>query len=172
MVGTDTILGTKRELAKRDNLGDVPFKIFFGDKELFDDQNLDQVVGMGFDNSAPLDAKGANQASVQLVTKRIVPLDFELTDTVLGLKKKLHKDEGIPWKDIVLIFQDHGLFDTHTMDFVVDKAKGEKILLIVKEKMDISVKMLSGTVETRGLAVTETVWYVKELVSKKDGVKP
>lgn len=38
--------------------------------------------------------------------------------------------------------------------------------------MDISVKMLSGKVETRGLAVTETIWYVKELVSSKDGVKP
>lgn len=41
MVGTDTILGAKRELRKRENLGETPFKIFFGDKELFDDQNLD-----------------------------------------------------------------------------------------------------------------------------------
>lgn len=105
MVGTDTILGAKRELRKRENLGEVPFKIFYKEKELFDDQNLDQVVAMGFDNSEPLLAKGSNQAKVQLVTKRIVPLDFEVTDTILDIKHKLHKDEGIPWKDIVIVFQ-------------------------------------------------------------------
>lgn len=62
MVGTDTILGAKRELRKRENLGEVPFKIFYGEKELFDDQNLDQVVAMGFDNKEPLIAKGSNSA--------------------------------------------------------------------------------------------------------------
>jgi len=59
---------------------------------------------MGFDNSEPLIAKGATQAKVQLVTKRIVPLDFEVTDTILDVKKNLHKKEGIPWKDIVIVF--------------------------------------------------------------------
>lgn len=58
------------------------------------------------------------------------------------------------------------------MEWVVEKAKGERILLIVKEKMEVTVQMLSGKKETRGLARSETIWYIKTLVSTKEPVKP
>lgn len=39
-----------------------------------------------------------------MITKRIVPLDFELTDTIGDLKKRLEKDEGIKANHIVIVF--------------------------------------------------------------------
>lgn len=106
------------------------------------------------------------QVTVKMTSGKIVPMEMVTTDKISKVKTKLQKDEGVDPKQIKLVLDNQDsnskeLTDDQTLEAVKAQCGSSNLAMLVKEKMFIDVKLVSGNTVPLELDTTNKISDVK-----------
>jgi hypothetical protein len=101
-----------------------------------------------------------------------VPLEMEVTSTIEDVKEKLQNTEFVDASYIRLQYQDKDLENDETLAVVKASAGAgeEKITLVAKEALAVTVVSFGGNEITLSMLSSDTVMDVKQRLQDKEGV--
>ena len=115
---------------------------------------------------------------VKTLTKKIIPLEVEITNTIEEVKEKIHEKKGIPpdQHELVLIYSHNYLEDGHTLGYY-NVQEGDILhafspLPKVRQVMKVFIRTLIGKTIPLEVDVNDTILNVKTRICFVEGIPP
>ena len=114
------------------------------------------------------------QIFIRMLTKKIIALKVEASDTIVNVKAKLQDKEGIPPDQQILLYTlepSMVMKDDHTLsDYGIENES--MVYLNFKPIMQIFVKTQTAVVFTLEVNPMDTIGNVKAMIQEKEGCPP
>lgn len=147
-------------------------KLYYGGKEITDDQALQVVKLQEHANDIPIDARERITVNTWMLDGTQIPQDMETTDCILDLKRRVGDKEGIDAALIKISYKDKECPDDQKLEVLKIQEHSNTVRVKAQEKMALSVKMISGSIMAMDMVTTDTVLDVKKRVGDKEKVEP
>jgi ubiquitin C len=108
---------------------------------------------------------------VEMMSGENMPHEMETTDNIMEIKKRIQDKAGVDPTVLKLHYSDDEQPNDTTLDILKNKAGSNSVSLVAKERVNVSVKMMSGAEDKFQMFTYDSVLDVKKKVSEKEHIE-
>lgn len=171
METTDTNFDVAKRIGQKEQVDKRNVKLLFSGHVLPEDQCLEELKKQANSNKVALVAKERMHIDVEMMSGENMPHEMETTDNIMEIKKRIQDKAGVDPTVLKLHYSDDEQPNDTTLDILKNKAGSNSVSLVAKERVNVSVKMMSGAEDKFEMFTYDSVLDVKKKVSEKEHIE-